>query len=138
MKGKHMMALLCAVVWSLSICAGCGRQEQESKPAPEMEAPAPEQAATQEESEAGIDLLKIKEAAMKEKDLIMEKKEKLQDLIAEKADTPLTEQMGEEAKKTAQQIDELKNEIQEHKDRYSGYMEKLKAGDVDTSGLALP
>ncbi len=138
MKAKHVMALLCAVLWSFSICAGCGRQEQESKPAPEMKAPAPEQAATQKEAEPGIDLLKIKEAAMKEKDLIMEKKEKLQDLIAEKANIPLTEQMGEEAKQTARQIEDLKNEIQDHKDRYSGYMEKLKAGDVDTSGLALP
>ena len=142
MQVKQVMVVLGAVLWAFFILSACGGQKEEAKPAPEVKAPAvqpaPQQEAVEEEPGPAIDLLKIKEAALKEKDLLMAKQNELKELIAEKAGIPLTAQMGEEAMEITRRIADLKTEVQECRDRYNGYIEQLKAGNVDTSELMLP
>lgn len=150
MKTKVWITLLCFSLGALLIIGGCRQQAEESLPEEEVTAPVeetvPEEEVQVEEGkpvedvvveEEKVDLLKIKETAMKEKEAILAKKEELNALVAEKAKIPVSAQFGEEAKKITQQIDDLKNSINEHTARYNGYMEQLRAGNVDVSELEM-
>ena len=139
---KLLFLLLCS---TFLIMAGCNQKAEESKPVKKVVA-QPEKSMPKEEvkvqenapvEEEKIDLLKIKETAMKEKEIILNETEEMSKLIKQKAQIPLTEQMGDEAKNLSQQIKDLKSSISEHTKRYNGYIEQLKAGNVDTSELKM-
>jgi hypothetical protein len=147
MKQKKLVLIVCAVAGCLLLVTACGEQapppspQTKAAPAktapPAMEQPAVAQPALEPPAaESPDDLLKIREAALKEKDLIMAKKDELQTLLDEKSSAPLTAQLGE-AQQSTQQIASLKEAIQQATARYNEYIAKLKAGNVDTSDLLL-
>lgn len=145
MKTNASLKLLFLLTCVLLIMFGCKQKAEESKPAKKVVAP-PEKSMPKEEvkvqeskpaEEEKVDLLKIKETAMKEKEIILNETEEMEKLIKQKAQIPLTEQMGDEAKNLTQQIKDLKSSISEHTERYNGYIEQLKAGNVDTSELKM-
>jgi hypothetical protein len=145
MKTRKILLFICFLVGCALMLTSCGQKAEEPKPQPKEKAAVeqrmPEQKAEVQEpkpvEEPQIDLLKIKEAALKEKEIILAKKDELQKLIEEKAKIPMTDQLGTEAKELTQKITDLENEIQEHTERYQGYAEQLKAGNVDTSEIEM-
>jgi hypothetical protein len=156
MQTKTWITFLGLLMGGLLIAYGCGERAQETAPKEEVAAPVeqavPKEDVKVEESkpveeakveeaapvvEEKTDLLKIRELAMKEKEIILAQKDEVQKLIEKKANIPVTAQLGEEAKKLTQEIAEHNNLIKEHMDRYNGYIEQLKAGNVDMSGLEM-
>jgi len=145
MKTRKSSIFFCFLVGGALTVTSCGQKAEEPKPQPKEKAAVeqrmPKQEVKVQESkpaeEPKIDLLKIKETALKEKEIILAKKDELQKLIEEKAKIPLTDQLGTQAKELTQKIEELKNEIQEHTERYNGYAQQLKAGNIDTSEIEM-
>lgn len=150
MKVKMWMSLLSFLLGVLLIVGGCREKAEEVQPEEEVKAPVeesiPQEEVQVEESkpveevqveEEKVDLLKIRETAMKEKEAILAKQDEVKKLIEEKSKIPVTEQLGEESKNITQKIEELNNAIKEHTERYNGYMEQLKAGNVDVSELEM-
>jgi len=159
MNTTKLMLITSVCAGFLLLVAACGERKedvaQQAEPAADAQPavktpPAPSQVPAAEEAvvdDAPVieakpavadeeSLLSIKEAALQEQAMILEKSAELQKLTAEKSDAPLAAQLGE-TRESAQQIASLKDQIQEHRDRYNQYMLQLKAGNADTSELTL-
>jgi hypothetical protein len=146
MKCKQLMLTTMMIAAGAFLMTACDEKPREAAPEARQETqapvvavkppaqPRPAAATTTAAQDDG--LLNIKEAARKERDMIFAKQGELQTLLERKSDAPLTAQLGE-ARESAQQIASLKEQIQEHTQRYNGYVSRLKAGNVDTSDVAL-
>lgn len=158
MNTTKLMLIISVCAGCLLLIAACGEKkediaqqaEQAADAQPAVEIPAAPRVPAAEEAVADVapaieaepaaadeaSLRSIKEAALQEQAMILQKSAELQKLTAEKNAAPLTEQSGE-AQESAQQIASLEEQIQAHRDRYNQYMLQLKAGNADTSELTL-
>jgi len=86
---------------------------------------------------AKMDVEALTSVAMKYKDAIMEKQEALKPLMDKLAAIPMTEKMGAEAQALTADLKKLTDAIAPLKERFSVYIDALKAKGADISKLAL-
>ncbi len=123
MRTRLRSAWLVAVLCVLPL-AGCGEKADENKPIADVKAEA-------EQLEAGD----LRDMAMAYKDAILAKQKDVEGLKDKIKEIPLTEALGEEAKKLKDDVAELGKSLSALTERYKIYYEKLKAKKGDLTGL---
>lgn len=86
---------------------------------------------------AKMDVESLTSVAMKYKDAILEKQAALKPLTDKLAAIPMTEKMGAEAQALTADLKKLTDAIAPLKERFSVYIDALKAKGADISKLAL-
>jgi hypothetical protein len=86
---------------------------------------------------AKMDVEALTNVAMKYKDAIMEKQAALKPLVDKLAAIPIAEKMGTEAKALTAEIKTLTDAIAPLKERFTVYLDAIKAKSGDISKLAL-
>jgi hypothetical protein len=113
------------VLCSLAVL-GCGKQADENKPISEVQAEAEK-----------MDTGKLRAAAKSYKEAILAKRSELEKLGAKLKEIPVTEALGEEAKKLKADIDSLNKSVAALRERFQIYYEKLKEKGGDLSDLQI-
>ena len=134
--------LLAGVVFVLS---GCNRESTEPGTEQVTAMPAPVEPVPEEPSEItpyavaplGLDLAALEREARDVRDQLLRKRDEIEQLIADKAAIPLTEQMGEEAKALAQKILAYKEDLAQLTEDLDQYILQLKEAGEDTSSLEM-
>ena len=127
---KHTSAFIVAVllaILSILFASGCGKKADESKPMSEIRAEAEK-----------MDAAKLRAMAQQYKSSLMAKKAEVDKLMAKVKEIPVTEALGEEAKKLKADIENVQKSVTALQERFTVYYEKLKEKKGDLSGLELP
>ena len=117
---------LCAAVVSLLMTAGCGKKPDEKKSISEVKAEVEKMTTSQ-----------LRSAALKYKNAIAAKKTDLEKTAAKLKDIPITELMGDEAKRLKADIETVEKSIKALTERFTVYYDKLKEKGGDLSGLTM-
>lgn len=122
-KGITIFALLalCSLV-----LLGCGSKADENKPLSEVKAEAEK-----------MDTKQLRAMAEEYKKVVMAKKGEIDKITAKLKEIPITEMLGEEAKKLKADIENLNKSVNALKERFTIYYEKLKEKGGDVSGLQI-
>ncbi len=121
-----MKKIVLMLVLSMLFLVGCGKKADENKPISEVQAEA---------QKMSVDDLKA--MAMKYKDAIEAKKADIDKITAKLKEIPVTEMLGENAKKLKADIDNLTKSLSALKERFQIYYDQLKAKGSDVSGLQI-
>jgi predicted small lipoprotein YifL len=121
---KTVLSLILAL--SVLCLFGCGKKADESKPISEVKAEAEK-----------MSVEDLKAMAMKYKDAIVAKKAGVEKMTAKLKEIPVTQMLGEEAKKLQVDIDNLGKSLSALKERFQVYYDQLKAKGGDVSGLQI-
>jgi len=105
---------------------GCGKEADENKPISEVQAEAEK-----------MDTNKLRATAMSYKEAILAKKGEVEKVGAKLKEIPVTEMLGEEAKKLQADIANLNKSANALKERFDIYCEKLKEKGGDLSDLQI-
>jgi len=124
MKIVRNAVFCCLIALCLFAILGCGKKADENKPISEVKAEA---------EKMNTDGLKA--MAMAYKEAIAAKSSDLEKLTAKLKDIPVTEMLGEEAKKLKADMVNLEKSVSALKERFEVYYQKLKAAGGDLSGL---
>ena len=114
------------LVMGLSALFGCGKKADENKPIADVKAEA-EQMNTKE----------LRATALAYKEAIMAKQKDVEKLAAKLKEIPVTEMLGEKAKKLKADNNSLNKSISALTERFQIYYKKLKEEGGDVSGLEL-
>jgi hypothetical protein len=107
--------------------AGCGgKKADETKPLSEVKAEAEKMGAPD-----------LRSMAMAYKEAIAAKKADVDKLAAKVAEVPVTEMLGEEAKKLKADMENVSKSVSALTERFQVYYDQLKVKGGDTSGLEL-
>ena len=122
-KGITIFALLalCSLV-----LLGCGSKADENKPLSEVKAEAEK-----------MDTKQLRAMAEEYEKVIMAKKGEIDKITAKLKEIPITEMLGEEAKKLKADIEKLNKSVNALRERFTIYYEKLKEKGGDASGLQI-
>ena len=122
-KGITIFALLalCSLV-----LLGCGSKADENKPLSEVKAEAEK-----------MDTKQLRAMAEEYEKVIMAKKGEIDKITAKLKEIPITEMLGEEAKKLKADIEKLNKSVNALRERFTIYYEKLKEKGGDVSGLQI-
>jgi len=112
------------LVLSALFLFGCGKKADEKKPISEVKAEAEK-----------MSVADLKAMAMKYKNAIEAKKADIEKLTAKLKEIPVTQMLGEDAKKLKADIDNLTKSLSALKERFQVYYDQLKAKGGDVSGL---
>jgi hypothetical protein len=123
---KLAIVLLTGLLCAASI-SGCGKKADESKPMSEVKAEAEK-----------MDTAKLRSMAQQYKSSLTAKKAEVDKLMAKVKEIPVTEALGEEAKKLKADIENVQKSVTAIQERFAVYYEKLKEKGGDLSGLELP
>lgn len=127
MKGASKVYVCLLLVGFMLAFGGCGgKKADESKPMSEVKAEA-----------EGMSASDLRSMAMAYKDAIVARKAEVDKLAAKVAEIPVTEMLGDEAKKLKADLENVKNSVSALTERFQVYYDKLKELGGDTSGLAL-
>jgi len=126
MKIVRNAVFCCLIALCLFAILGCGKKADENKPISEVKAEA---------EKMNTDGLKA--MAMAYKEAIAAKSSDLEKLTAKLKDIPVTEMLGEEAKKLKADMVNLEKSVSALKERFEVYYQKLKDAGGDLSGLQL-
>lgn len=119
--------ILCSLlVLGLSVLSGCGRKADENKPIADVKAEA-EQMNTKE----------LRATALAYKEAIMAKRKDVEKLAAKLKEIPVTEMLGEKAKKLKADTKSLNKSVSALTERFRIYYNKLKEQGGDVSGLEI-
>jgi hypothetical protein len=121
---KTVLSLILAL--SVLCLFGCGKKVDENKPLSEVKAEAEK-----------MSVEDLKAMAMKYKDAIMAKKADVEKMTAKLKEIPVTQMLGEEAKKLQVDIDSLGKSLSALKERFQVYYDQLKTKGGDLSGLQI-
>jgi uncharacterized lipoprotein YehR (DUF1307 family) len=127
MKGLRLVIVGLLVGGFMLSFAGCGgKKADETKPMSEVKAEA--------EKMSGADLRVM---ALAYKNAIVAKKAEVDKTAAKVSEIPVTELLGEEAKKLKADLENVKKSVSALSERFQVYHDKLKEKGGDTSGLEL-
>jgi len=143
------LGIVCALaVASLCVSSGCSKKPGEEQKAPGTTAPA---AGTPAAAPAAVDTEKpvaeiqaaadtmtvenLKATALKYKEAIVAKQAEISAMAAKIKEIPITEALGEEAKKLKTDLTSLETTLKSLKDRFQVYYDTLKAKGGDLAGL---
>jgi len=148
---KKRQILSCCLILLLSMTFGC-RKKADDQTASGTGTKPPAPAATQTRA-AAVDLERavseiqteaqtmtvesLKATALKYKDAILAKQADVEKLAAKIKEIPLTEALGEEAKKLKADLGNLETGLKALKDRFQVYYDALKQKGADLTDLAL-
>ncbi len=147
MRFKKRQILSCCLILLLSMTFGC-RKKADDQTASGTGTKPPAPAATQTRA-AAVDLERavseiqtmtvesLKATALKYKDAILAKQADVEKLAAKIKEIPLTEALGEEAKKLKADLGNLETGLKALKDRFQVYYDALKQKGADLTDLAL-
>ncbi len=121
-----MKKIVLMLALSMLFLFGCGKKADENKPISEVQSEA---------EKMSVDDLKA--MAMKYKDAIEAKKADIDKVTAKLKEIPVTEMLGENAKKLKADIDNLTKSLSALKERFQIYYDQLKAKGGDVSGLQI-
>jgi hypothetical protein len=132
--GRQEMAVtrnlrICLLVACSLVLCGCGKAKKadENKPLSEVKAEA-------EKMNAG----QLRETALVYKSAIEAKTADIEKVMVKVKEVPLTDALGEEAKKLKADIDNFTRSLEALKQRFEVYYQKLKEKGGDLSGLEMP
>jgi ATP-dependent Clp protease ATP-binding subunit ClpA len=111
---------------SLLVLFGCGKKADENKPISQVQAEAEK-----------MNVADLKAMAMKYKDAIEVKKADVEKVAAKLKEIPVTQLLGDDAKKLKADIDNLNKSISALKERFEVYYNQLKTKGGDLSGLQI-
>jgi hypothetical protein len=131
------------LVVSLLIIVGCSKKPEEGKPAgataPAAGAPAAvdtEKPVAEVQAQAEtMTVENLKATALKYKEAILAKQADISALAAKVKEIPITEALGEEAKKLKTDLTGLETSLKSLKDRFQVYYNTLKTKGGDLAGL---
>ena len=134
--------LLAGVIFVLS---GCNGESTETGGEPVAEMSTPVDPAIEEPSEITpyavapfeVDLAALESEARDLRNQLLQKREEIEKLIAEKASIPLAEQMSEEAKDLAEQIMEYREDIAQMSQELDQSIKELQEAGKDTLSLEM-
>lgn len=141
MKSAKRGIVSCLLVLSLLIVVGCKKEPGEQK-APAKKTPAAPAAVDTEKPVAEIQaqaetmsVESLKATALKYKEAILAKQANISALAAKVKEIPLTEALGDEAKKLKTDLTNLETSLKSLKDRFQVYYDTLKKKGGDLAGL---
>lgn len=105
---------------------GLWKKADEKKPISEVRAEAEK-----------MNIEQLRAMALKYKEAIAAKKADVEKIAAELKEIPITEMLGEEAKKLKADIDNLNKSVSALKERFKIYYNKVKEKDGDLSDLKI-
>ncbi|MEN6576181.1 MAG: hypothetical protein ABFD90_07545 [Phycisphaerales bacterium] len=143
MRCSKCSIVSCLVVISLSMTVGCSKKPEEGKPpgatAPAAGAPAAvdtEKPVAEVQAQAEtMTVENLKATALKYKEAILAKQADISALAAKVKEIPITEALGEEAKKLKTDLTGLETSLKSLKDRFQVYYNTLKTKGGDLAGL---
>ena len=124
MKNVRNAVLCCLIALCLFAILGCGKKADENKPVSEVKAEAEK-----------MDTDGLRAMAIVYQKAIAAKNSEVEKLTAKLKDIPVTEMLGDEAKKLKADLDNLNKSISALKERFEVYYQKLKEQGGDLSGL---
>jgi len=124
MKTVRNAVLCCLIALCLFAILGCGKKADENKPVSEVKAEAEK-----------MDTDGLRAMAIVYQKAIAAKNSEVEKLTAKLKDIPVTEMLGDEAKKLKADLDNLNKSISALKERFEVYYQKLKEQGGDLSGL---
>ena len=126
MNGAGSWAGVAVVALCVGVLSGCSEKADEGKPMSEVKAEAEK-----------LDTDQLRAKVLKYKEAIVAKAEDIAKLKDELKDTPVTEALGDEAKKLNEEVAELAKSLTALKQRFEVYYTSLKDKKGDLSGLEL-
>jgi len=126
MSTRKKTAIFCIVVACAMMLAGCGKEADETKPLSEVK--------TEAET---MDVAKLKAMALKYKAAIEAKTGDIGQVADKLKKIPLTEALGTEAKELKSEIDALTKSLNDLKERFDVYYQKLKDKGEEVSDLKI-
>ena len=124
MKTAKKILLCSMLAMFLVALSGCSKKVDENKSVSEIKAEAEKMSIEQ-----------LTAAAMKYKNAIMAKSAEIDSVMSGLKKVPITDMLGDDAKKFKSEIDSLSNAIAPLKERLKIYYDKIKEKGGDTSAL---
>lgn len=114
------------VVVAVLIAAGCGGKVDETKPLGQVR-----------EEAAAMSARDLRSMALSYQKAIEAKKSDVEKLALRLKEVPITQALGEEAKKLRSEMQELKASVRALAERFRVYVEELRKKNGDLSGIQL-